>query len=135
MPDLISAIHALKLPGAKRIAQRVSDLCQIAKEEAPDQEPPSAQSLRNFLLFLISHPEFNVPSLLLTPSGHFRAQWRGTGKNNCVLDFGDDRSINFVLFTVDPNYPAEMVRLSGRCSAETFVNQVEQLGALDWMRR
>lgn len=133
--DLTSNIRRLDLPYAKPLARRIRDLVKIAEEEAPDQAPPSVDSLRTLVRMLESTPGLECSSVVLTPDGNFRVQWREGPNRLCAAELYPGGQVHFVIFAPDPNRSVETVRLSGIGSVQAFLDCAADRGAAEWIMR
>lgn len=62
-----------------KLLERIADLQELALEEG---ELCREESLKDLLTFLETNVKMNLPSLVLTPPGNFRATW---GDNDNLL--------------------------------------------------
>jgi len=124
------------LPGfshGRRLAARLRDLLEIAREEQPEQAPPAAESLETFLGFLARHRGLRYPDVVLTPEGNARATWRRDRNQRLALEFLDDGDLRFVIFAPDPRHPYKTVRAAGAATIDSVLELAAPYGALDWL--
>ncbi len=120
-------------PYAQNIAARLRYLIEVAKEEEPDEKPVSEDSLYAFTRFLRKNPDIKMPSIVLTPSGNIRIQWRRNAQSLLVIEFYNESECAFVIFTPDDENPLKPIRLSGTASVSKILSVVAHLGALKWV--
>jgi hypothetical protein len=124
------------LPGfshGRRLAARLRDLLEIAREEQPEQAPPAAESLETFLDFLARHRGLSYPDVVLTPEGNARATWRRGRNQRLALEFLDDGDLRFVIFAPDPRHTYKTIRAAGAATIDSVLELAEPYGAVDWL--
>lgn len=84
-----------------RLSARLLDLLEALEDEGDEWEDDSPESLRRMLLFLYSRPEYTYPTVTVTPSATFRAQWHGDNGELLALDFQPTGWVKFVVYCPD----------------------------------
>ena len=134
--ELISHVRgSLSHPFARKLAQRLKDLREIAKEEAPEQSELSAESLQMFIKYLQLTPMITCPEATLTPSGNVRVQWRERPERHFAIEFFPDGQAAFVIFRPDCTVPGLTYRMSAVASVERVMAEAEPHGVRDWIGR
>jgi hypothetical protein len=123
---------AARLAYRERLARRLEFLLETMKEEGEAWKETSPESLRKMLLFLQSLPNFRYPSVTVTPSATFRAQWTADPSRHFAVDFLPDGQVRFVTFCPDPRHPDRIQRISGITSWENVVSVVEPCRVHRW---
>lgn len=116
----------------ERLARRLDFLLDAAEEEGEAWSDDSPESLRRMVLFLQSVSALRYPSVTLTPSATFRAQWSADPSAHFAVDFLPNGEVRFVLFCPDPRHPSRVQRVSGITSWENLMNAVEPYRVLRW---
>ena len=102
-----------RLPYRERLARRLEFLLEAPEEEGEEWGEHSPESLRQMLLFLQDIPEFRYPTVAVTPSATFRAQWQRDKSEHFAVDFLPDGQVRFVVFAPDPRHLERVQRVSG----------------------
>lgn len=111
--DLILKIITSDIVFNVEIANRLSLLYNLSKEEEPDSISISVDSLRNFYSFLLKNTNLTPPTISLSPDNYIYASWRGkTGQLLSVL-FLPDKNVHFVIFKPNPRHSEQKIRISG----------------------
>jgi hypothetical protein len=121
-----------RLPYRKRLAHRLDFLLAAFDEEGERWPDDSPESLRHMLLFLEALPEFRCPTITVTPSATFRAQWRADPGEHFAVDFVPDGQVRFVVFAPDPGDPARVDRVSGIVSPTNAMKAIETYQVHCW---
>ena len=122
----------LDVPFALNLAKRLNFLVEASREEYPDQEPISPQSLQDFVNFLQESDNLACPEVVLTPNGNIRSQWKKSRNQHFAVEYLGNRNVRFVVFAPDQNYPDKITRVSGQTSLDSLMNHVIQFGVLSW---
>jgi hypothetical protein len=94
------------LPYRERLARRLEFLLGAPEEEGEEWGEHSPESLRQMFLFLQDVPDFQCPTVTVTPSATFRAQWQAGQNQHFAADFLPDGQVRFVVFAPDPRHPS-----------------------------
>lgn len=116
----------------ERLARRLEFLLQAMEEEGEAWGADSSESLRKMLQFLQSVPSFQYPTVTVTPSATFRAQWTAETNAHFALDFLADGQVRFVVFCPDPHHPDRVQRLGGMTSSESVTEIVGPFRVNRW---
>ncbi len=116
----------------ERLARRLEFLLQAMAEEGEAWGADSAESLRKMLQYLQSVPSFQYPTVSVTPSATFRAQWTADTNAHFALDFLADGQVRFVVFCPDPHHPDRVQRLSGVTGWESVTEVVGPFRVHRW---
>lgn len=122
----------LKVRFATRIADRLDYLLDVSREEQPEQAPPSAESLKGFLAFLATNHSLACPSIVLTPKGNVRVQWRRGRNKHFAIEFTGDGKVRFVIFAPDPEHPYKTTRVAGGATIDSVMTLAAPYGVLRW---
>jgi hypothetical protein len=87
------------LPYRERLAHRLHFLLEALEEEGETWAEDSPDSMRQMLLFLRATPELRCPTVTITPSATFRAQWQAGRTSHLAVDFLPDGQARFVVFS------------------------------------
>lgn len=121
-----------RLTYRERLTRRLEFLVETMKEEEEAWNEDSSESLRMMLLFLQTIPSFRCPTVTVTPSATFRAEWTVDPSRHFAVDFLLDGQVRFVVFCPDPRYPDRVQRGSGITSRENLINVVEPYKVQRW---
>jgi hypothetical protein len=128
-------IRALRSDGGlsyhERLARRL-DLLLVAAEEEEAWAEGSPDSLRQLLLFLQATPDLRCPTVTITPSMTFRAQWQAGLDRHLAVDFLPDGQVRFVVFSPDQHYRGRVQRVSGIVSRGDVMRVIEPYGVHRW---
>ncbi len=116
----------------ERLARRLEFLLEAMEEEGEAWSEDSPESLRTMLLFLQSVPNFRYPTVTITPSATFRAQWTADPNAHLAVDFLPNGQVRFVVFCPDPRHSDRIRRVSGITSWENVINTVEPYKVHHW---
>lgn len=116
----------------ERLARRLEFLLDAMKEEGEAWNVDSPESLRMMLLFLQAVPNFRCPTVTVTPSATFRAQWTVEPNRHFAVDFLPDGQVRFVVFCPDLRRPDRIQRISGITSRENLINVVGPYKVHHW---
>lgn len=129
-------IQALRLGGPlryrERLAQRLEFLIEAMNEEGEEWNECSAKSLHQMVLFLAEQSGFAYPTVTVTPSGTFRAQWTKSPSAHFAVEFLPDGEVCFVAFSVDPRHPNRTQRVSGTVGRLSLMDAVEPYKVHRW---
>jgi hypothetical protein len=114
-----------RLPCRERLARRLNFLLAALEEEEEPLAEDSPESLRQMLLFLEGLPEFRCPTVTVTPSATFRAQWQAHPSEHFAVDFVPDGQVRLVVFAPDPSHPERVERVSGIVSQANAMRAIE----------
>jgi len=124
--------RSFELSYRERLARRLEFLLEAMEEEGESWTKDSPESLRRMLLFLDNAPIYRFPTVTVTPSGTFRAQWTASAKRHFALDFLPTGQIHFVVFSPDPRHSNRVQRVSGVTSWECLKEVVEPFKVHHW---
>ena len=116
----------------ERLARRLAFLLETMKEEEEAWNEGSPESLRKMLMFLQTVPNFRYPTVTVTPSATFRAQWTTDPSRHFAVEFLPDGQVRFVVFCPDPRHPNRVQRHDGITSTENLMNVVEPYKVHRW---
>ena len=121
------------VPYSERLARRLDFLLRALEEEGESWEEDSPDSLRQMLLFLRGVPDLRCPTVTITPSATFRAQWQAGHNMHLAVDFMPDGQVRFVVFSPDSHHPARVQRVSGMVSRADVMRAVEPYKVFRWV--
>ncbi len=116
----------------ERLATRLEQLIEMSREEQPEQAPPALASVQALIAFLAANPELSYPTMVLTPAGNVRVEWRQGRGRHFAIEFLGDVDVRFVVFAPDPKRPYKVARVSGQASLESVMTLVAPYGVRDW---
>lgn len=120
------------LPYRERLARRLDFLLGALEEEEETGPEDSPDSLRQMLLFLRATPDLRCPTVTITPSSTFRAEWQAGQNRHLAVDFLPDGQVRFVVFSPDPLHPDRVQRVSGIVSRADVMRAVEPYKVYRW---
>jgi hypothetical protein len=124
------------LPYSERLANRLDFLLSALEEEIEEEEETWAEgspdSLWQMLLFLRTAPDLRYPTVTITPSATFRAQWQADRNSHFAVDFLPDGQVRFVVFSPDPHHPDRVQRVSGIVGRADVLRAIEPFRAHRW---
>lgn len=115
-----------------RLSHRLGGIVDSMAEEMDDWVANSPKSLQNMLVFLSSVPELKYPTVTVTPSATFRAEWSGPSNENLAVDFLPDGFVKFVVIREDPLRYGRVEAVSGIVSREGLMDRVEPYKVRAW---
>ncbi len=116
----------------ERLARRLEFLLEAMEEEGEPWMQHSPESLRKMLLFLESASDLRYPTVTVTPSATFRAEWKRDPNRHFAVDFLADGQVRFVVFSPDPRHPDRVQRVSGIASWENVLDVLEPYKVRHW---
>ena len=116
----------------EHLARRLEVLLEAMQDEGETWAAESPESLRRMLLFLESVPSFRCPTVTVTPSATFRAQWTEGEDAHFALDFFADGQVRIVVFSPDPNHPQRVQHFSGMTGWENVMEIVGPFRVNRW---
>lgn len=119
------------LPYMPELAVRVEMLLNASVEELGPLSSETVLSLQRMLGFLEGARHLKKPTVVLTPDGHFRAQWRRGPTSHFAAAFLPDGTARFVVFA-DRAGRAPVSRVSGIVPVSDLLAAVEPLGIRRW---
>jgi hypothetical protein len=120
------------LPYRERLARRLDFLLGALEEEGETWAVDSPDSLRQMLLFLQDAPDLRCPTVTITPSATFRAEWQAGQNEHFAVDFLPDGQVRFVVFSPGPLHPNRVQRLSGIVSRADVIRAIEPYKVYRW---
>ena len=120
------------MPYCERLARRLEFLLGAIEEEGEACAEGSPESLRQMLLFLRAMPDFRCPTVTITPSATFRAEWQAGQNRHLAVDFLPDGQVRFVVFSPDPRHPDRVQRVSGIVDRVDVIRAVEPYNVHRW---
>jgi hypothetical protein len=120
------------LPYRERLARRLDFLLSSLEEEEETWAEDSPDSLRQMLLFLRAAPDLRCPTVTITPSATFRAQWQAGRTRHLAVDFLPDGQVRFVVFSPDPLHPDRVQRVSGIVGRADVMRAIEPYKVHRW---
>jgi hypothetical protein len=137
--QLERVIHSLsvgtRLPYAPRLARRLMTLLRAAEEDGQGWAENSVESLRRMIIFLETVPRFAYPTVTITPSGTFRAQWTKARNAHFAIDFLSEGRVRFVVFAPDARHPQRVRQVSGLSCWESVLEEVAPYRVHEWATR
>lgn len=131
--DLILKIITSDIVFNVEIANRLSLLYNLSKEEEPDSISISVDSLRNFYGFLLKNTNLTPPTISLSPDNYIYASWRGkTGQLLSVL-FLPDKNVHFVIFKPNPRHSEQKIRISGIATFDVLMETLAPHDLEGWI--
>jgi hypothetical protein len=121
-----------RLPYREHLARRLSFLLRALQEEGESWSDHSPESLRQMLQFLEAVPKFRCPTVTVTPSATFRAQWQADPTRHFAVDFVPDGQVRFVVFAPDPAHPERVERVSGVVGPTNAMKAIETYQVRRW---
>lgn len=115
----------------EQLARRLAFLIDALEDEGEVWSDNSPDSLRQMLLFLEAVPDFRCPTVTVTPSLTFRAQWQASDDEHLALDFLPDGQVRFVVFAPDPRHD-RVQRVSGIVSRVDVMRAIEPYKVHRW---
>lgn len=129
-------ITALRMGGrftySERLAHRLDFLLDALEEEGETWGEDSPESLRQMLLLLRTAADLRYPTVTVTPSATFRAQWQADRNSHLAMDFLPDGQVRFVVFSPDPRHSDRVQRVSGIASRAEVMRVVEPYKVRRW---
>jgi hypothetical protein len=120
------------LPYRESLARRLDFLLDVLEEEGETWGEGSPDSLRQMLLFLRAAPDLGCPTVTITPSATFRAEWQAGQNRHLAVDFLPDGQVRFVVFSPDPRHPDRAQRVSGIVGRVNVMRAVEPYEVHRW---
>ncbi len=133
LSDLVAGIgRDPRLRFRERLATRLQRLVEISREEQPEQAPPALASVKGLIAFLAANPGLRYPTVVLTPDGNVRVEWREDPNHHFAIEFLDDVDARFVVFSPDPKRPHKVARVAGQACLDSVMAMVAPYGVQDW---
>ena len=117
---------------SKQLANRIQFLFEASKEEYPDEVAILPESLKNFVSFLQSVPNFRYPDVVLSPVKNICTQWRTAPNRHFSVEFLPTGDVRFVIFSPDPMHPDKTNRISGIVSVDSLMRTAQPHGIQSW---
>lgn len=134
--QICTQIRALRkggrLPYRERLARRLEILLGALEEEGEEWGDNSPESLRQMLDFIHDVPDWRCPTVTVTPSATFRAEWQAGLNQHFAADFLPDGQVRFVVFAPDPHHPDRVQRVSGIVSRADAMRVIEPYKVHRW---
>lgn len=116
----------------ERLGTRLARLIEISREEQPEQAPPALASVRGLIAFLAANQGLKYPTVVLTPDGNVRVEWRQGRDRHFAIEFLNDIDVRFVVFASDPKRPYKVARVAGQASLDSVMTLVAPYRVRDW---
>jgi len=116
----------------ERLSRRLEFLLDAMEEDGEVWSDDSPDSLRMLLRFLESVPDFRYPTVTITPSATFRAQWTAGSDRHFAIDFLPDGQVRLVVFCRDLRHSNRIKRYSGVTSWDSITRDVEPFDIRRW---
>jgi hypothetical protein len=110
----------------RKLAARLSTLQEFSGDEHPEQASPVPAAVLDLIIFLTLHPALDFPSIVLTPSGNVRIQWRRVRGEHFAIEFLGDNVVQYVIFAPDRE------TTSGVATVDSIMQIAEPYGVLRW---
>jgi hypothetical protein len=120
------------VPYSEGLARRLDVLLAALEEEGETWAEGSPDSLRQMLLLLRAAPDLRCPTVTITPSATFRAQWQAGRNRHFAVDFLPDGQVRFVVFAPDPRHPDRVQRVSGIVNRADVMRAIEPYKVHRW---
>ncbi len=130
--QIVSLLAGQAVAYWERLARRLRSLLEAMAEEGETWSDDSPESLRRMMLFLQSQPTLRYPSVTVTPSATFRAQWTADPGRHFGAEFLANGEVRFVVFSPDPRHPDRIQRVSGIESWENLMHVIEPYDVRRW---
>jgi len=128
---LLGLLDSSKLDFASELAARLGALHEIVNED-PNEPPISIDSLRSFINFIKNTPYLKRPSVVLTPDGEIRAEWRKASNKHFAVIFLPNDEARFVIFSPNSKDSDMIDRISGITSVDSLIENAKPHKVLDW---
>lgn len=116
----------------ERLARRLEFLLAAMEDEGEAWSDDSPESLRRMMLFLQSEPSLGYPSVTVTPSATFRAQWTTDRTRHFAAEFLANGEVRFLVFGPDSRHPDRVQRVTGMANWQSLMHVVEPYNVLRW---
>jgi len=109
------------------LAARLAELQAIGWDEGA---PFSTESMNDLITFMAEHQELALPSVVLTPVGHMRAQWRRRRGEHFAIEFLGDGAVSYVIFAPDRENLGNTLTASGTATVNGVLQIAEPYGVV-----
>jgi hypothetical protein len=116
----------------RKLAARLSTLQEFSGDEHPEQASPVPAAVLDLIIFLTLHPALDFPSIVLTPSGNVRIQWRRVRGEHFAIEFLGDNVVQYVIFAPDQKNAGNTLAVSGTATVDSIMQIAEPYGVLRW---
>ena len=123
---------SLSIPYRERLAKRLFNLFNYAKEEDSASLGIALSSLRNFYSFLQLHTNLKYPSITLSPDNNILASWRSKQSQVFSVHFLSNKDVRFVIVKPNKKHPNRKFRFSGAATTDTLMDEIPK-DMLDWI--
>lgn len=131
--ELIAHIEKGQIvPFGHRLAARLRYLVDVSREEAPDQAPLDATSLRGLIAFLANASDLAYPDVMLTDDGRIWIEWQRDADHHFAILFLNEEDVRYVVFAPDPKRPYKTKRVSCTSAVDSIMDDVRHYRVLDW---
>jgi hypothetical protein len=119
----------------EKIADRLTALREMHKEEEGEEADISTESLRALQLFLQSAGRIQPPEITLTPEAEVYLRWKAGPERLFAVHLVNGRMVRYAIFAPNPRHPRFVRRLSGIESADTVLETAKNVFPdLEWMQ-
>ncbi|GJL78822.1 MAG: hypothetical protein NPINA01_18110 [Nitrospinaceae bacterium] len=128
--------RSLNYPFGLKLADRISYLFDLSKEDAMEEEGEeemSSESLKYFVYFIQSVPNLNYPDVVLTPDGNIVAEWRVDQNRHFNVEFMEDKYTHFVIFAPNQFDSQRPIRMSGVAPWEELIDLIHAQKVASWV--
>lgn len=117
----------------EKLTADINALLSDAKEENPEGQLISIDSLRRFYEFIVANPLLTYPKIALTPDGYMYARWRAAREKLFSAQFLPDGDVRFVIFRPNTKHKNKVTRISGLTTADALIDEIRSHRIADWV--
>jgi len=131
---LVGDFKKLDISYAGKLARRLQYLYEVRKEELPEEQPLSSDSLFSFYEFLKQNPDLEYPQVTLTYEGNIHAVWRKSDRQLFAIDFVGKDDIHYVLFAPNWKRLGRVIRISAQTTRDHLLEEIAHY-QVNWVYR
>ncbi len=116
-----------------KLVERLKYLDEVSREDYPEQQLISPDSLNDFIIFLKDNPGVRYPAIVLTFSGNVDANWCPEHVRHCSVEFLGKGEVRYVIFSLDEREPDMINRICNKISIDKLMETIWYWGAHKWV--
>jgi hypothetical protein len=131
--ELEGAIAIARYAGYEATADRILELKLDEEELEPDEQPLNLLSIKQFLGFILRHPELKEPGITITNEGNVKAIWHQSNSQIFWIEFFPNNDVRYLAFVPNVRRSDGIERTTGGSTLSDIYNRAKELHAIDWM--
>lgn len=127
------AIAIARYVGFEATANRLLELKLDEDELETDEQPLNLLSIKQFLRFLLNHPELKEPGIVITNEGNVKAIWQESQNQIFWIEFSPNDDVRYLAFVPNERRSDGIECTAGWSTIPDVYDRAKEFHATAWM--